>query len=221
MNDSGLDLLLLPLAAISLAVLLLGGVRPGKLGVIWKVKPLTSALFVVAALWQDPTQRYDWLVVAGLVLSMAGDVLLIRRERAWFLAGLVAFLLAHLAYIGAFATRVGLMSLHPAALAMIAAIGLAVFLYFRPQLGRMLWPVAAYMLVITLMLMNAWAVLAAGGGAAAGRWLIAAGATLFYLSDITVARDRFVPGSGFANRASGLTMYYAAQFLLAFSIGQA
>jgi uncharacterized membrane protein YhhN len=214
------DLFLSLLAAISLACLLFRGERRRSLRAIWLFKPLTSALFVLTALSRGPVLRYDWLLVAGLLLSMAGDVSLIRRERAWFLAGLVAFLLGHVAYVAAFGTRAGLLTLHPVALAVIAAISLASFLYFRPHLGRMRWPVAAYMVVITLMLMNAWAVFAAPGGGDAVRGLIAAGATLFYVSDITVARDRFVPGAGFANRAGGLTLYYLAQFLLAFSIGR-
>ena len=50
-------------------------------------------------------------------------------------------------------------------------------------------------------------------------WLIATGATLFYLSDITVALDRFVTGPRFVNRAIGLPLYYGGQFLLAYSIG--
>ena len=219
MIASRLDELLPALAAVSLAVLLFHGERRRNLRSIWMFKPLTSALFVLVALGRGPTGHYDWLVVAGLVLSMAGDVSLIRRERAWFLAGLVAFLLGHIAYMLAFGTRSGLLTLPPAALVTLAAISVALFLYFRPHLGRMLWPVVAYIVVITLMLMGAWAVFAAQADGGSARWLIAAGATLFYLSDITVARDRFLPGAGFANRAIGLTLYYTAQFLLAFSIG--
>jgi uncharacterized membrane protein YhhN len=220
MIGSRLDLLLLPLAAASLVALLSRGERRQSLRAIWLFKPLTSALFVLAALSRGPTSRYDWLVVAGLLLSMAGDVSLIRREKTWFLAGLTAFLLGHVAYLFAFGTRAGLSALNPAALAAIGVTSAGTFRYFRPHLDRMLWPVAAYVIVITLMLMGAWAVFAAPGSGDAARWLIAAGATLFYVSDITVARDRFVPGVGFANRAGGLTLYYTAQFLLAFSIGQ-
>jgi uncharacterized membrane protein YhhN len=220
MTDSGLDLLLPWLAAASLAALLVRGEYQRDRRAVWLFKPLTSALFVLLALWRGPALRYDWLVVAGLALSMAGDVALIRRERNWFLAGLVAFLLGHVAYLAAFGTRAGLTTLHPAALAAIAATSIALFLHFRPYLDRMLWPVAAYIAVITLMLMNAWAVFSAPFNDEGTRWLIAAGATLFYVSDVTVARDRFVPGAGFANRAGGLTLYYAAQFLLAFSIGR-
>jgi uncharacterized membrane protein YhhN len=40
------------------------------------------------------------------------------------------------------------------------------------------------------------------------------GALLFYVSDLAVARNRFV-APGFANRAWGLPAYYAGQMLLA------
>jgi len=140
MTGSYLDLLLLPPAVASLAVLLFCGQRPGNLRVIRVFKPLTSALYVLTALWRGPGTRYDWLVVAGLVLSMAGDVLLIRRERSWLLAGLVAFLIGHVAYLMAFGTRAALLALQPAAMAALAALGLVVFVRLRPYLGRL--PVA-------------------------------------------------------------------------------
>ena len=44
------------------------------------------------------------------------------------------------------------------------------------------------------------------------------GAVLFYLSDIMVARDRFV-APGFANRLVGLPLYFGGQLLLAWSAG--
>ena len=44
------------------------------------------------------------------------------------------------------------------------------------------------------------------------------GAVSFYLSDVFVARDRFLK-SEFVNRLIGLPMYYCGQFLLAFSVG--
>jgi len=60
--------------------------------------------------------------------------------------------------------------------------------------------------------------LAAGTWAAAGGSLIVAGAGLFVLSDLAVARNRFV-APGFVNRAWGLPLYFAGQLLLAASIG--
>jgi YhhN family len=51
-----------------------------------------------------------------------------------------------------------------------------------------------------------------------GRCLALIGAISFYLSDLFVARDRFVQ-TAFLNRLPGLPTYYAGQFLLAFSVG--
>lgn len=204
------------LAAAAVAVLLWSGERTGNQRVKWFLKPVASALFIISALMQGPQLRYDWLILAGLVLSAVGDLALIPRDRRAFLAGLTAFLLAHVAYTLAFAERADPLSLPPAGLLFIGLASLALYLYFRPHLGRMKAPVAAYVAVITVMLAAAWAVLADSPGPFG--WQVAAGATLFYLSDVTVARSRFVPGTGFANRAVGLPLYYAAQFLLALSI---
>jgi uncharacterized membrane protein YhhN len=203
-------------ACLTLTALLWLGERRNDPRARWLLKPLTSALFIVAAFAHGPHLRYDWLIVGGLVLSAAGDVCLIPVHRRWFLAGLVAFLMAHLCYLAAFGQRASLLTINPLAGVVIGAASTALFLYFRPSLGPLRGPVAIYVIVITLMLMGAWA-LAEGGGRWA--WRVAAGATLFYLSDITVARDRFSADAGFANRALGLALYYAAQFLLAFSVG--
>lgn len=211
-----MTLLILVVAAAAVVALLLLGERPGNPRAKWAFKPIASALFIVAAFAQGPQLRYDWLIVAGLVLSAVGDLALIPRERRSFQAGLVAFLLAHVAYTLAFAQHADPLSLPPAGLLLIGLASLVLYLYFRPHLGRMKAPVAAYVAVITAMLVAAWAVAVRSPGPFG--WQVAAGATLFYLSDITVARSRFVPGAGFANRAVGLPLYYAAQFLLALSI---
>lgn len=207
---------ILVLAAALLAVLLWFGERPGNQRVKWIFKPAVSALFIAVALLQGPQLRYDWLIVLGLALSAIGDVALIPRDRRAFLAGLVAFLLAHVAYTFAFAQWADPLSLPPLALGVVLLSSVLLFRYFQPHLGPMLVPVAIYIVVITGMLAAAWAV-AAGAATTLGLY-VGAGATLFYLSDITVARSRFIPGTGFANRAVGLPLYYAAQFLLALSI---
>jgi uncharacterized membrane protein YhhN len=66
------------------------------------------ALLAVAVAWPagtgDDAAVRPWLV-AALVASLAGDVLLLPPGR--FVAGLVAFLLAHLAYLVAFAQLPG------------------------------------------------------------------------------------------------------------------
>lgn len=206
------------LACVTLALLLWRGEARGSSRDRWLYKPATSALFLVAAFAAGPQDRYDWLVVGGLVLGAIGDVCLIPRGRAAFLAGLSAFLAAHVAYVAAFATRASPWAADPAATLAILAMGAALVWYLWPFLGALRLPVLAYALAITAMLVAATAVLDAPGGSTAFRGCVIGGATLFYLSDVSVARDRFVPGTGFANRAIGLPLYYTAQFLLAYSI---
>jgi uncharacterized membrane protein YhhN len=210
---------LLAVAAVSLAALLWFGERHGVARVQWPLKTLTSACFLAVASLMGPRSTYDGWIFAGLVLSFMGDLALIPRERRWFLAGLVAFLMAHVAYTVAFADVAPAASPAWTALAVIALASLGAYLHFRPRLGAMHGPVVVYIVVISIMLAAAWTV-------ALGRqdpfgWQVAAGATLFYLSDIAVARRRFTPGAGFGTRAVGLPVYYAAQFLFALSIGGA
>lgn len=209
--------LLTALATVTLVALLWSGERGGSARARWLLKPLTSALFLVVALLEGPRDAFDRLVFAGLMLSAIGDVALIPRGRRWFLSGLVAFLLGHVAYVAAFNLRAPVASLHPAMLGVLVLAATWVFLYLRPHLGAMLVPVVAYMLVITLMLAGALAVASAHSHPAGWRLALAAG--MFYISDVTVARDRFVTGPRFANRVAGLPLYYAAQFLFALSIG--
>jgi uncharacterized membrane protein YhhN len=100
----------------------------------------------------------------------------------------------------------------------VAAVSTGVFFWLRPHLGNMRVPVLAYVVVISLMLIGAVGVLRAGGLRPEGQWMLFFGALLFYVSDLFVARQRFVT-EAFLNRALGLPLYYAGQFLLAFSVG--
>jgi uncharacterized membrane protein YhhN len=74
--------------------------------------------------------------------------------------------------------------------------------------------VLAYITAISLM---AWAALSAVLGGP-GPAIALIGALLFYISDLAVARDRFITRS-FVNRLWGLPAYYTGQVLLALSIG--
>ncbi len=81
----------------------------------------------------------------------------------------------------------------------------------------MLIPVVAYVVVITVMVIGASSILGERSADLSGRMLVFSGAILFYLSDIFVARQQFVV-SQYVNRLVGLPLYYAAQFMIAFSI---
>ncbi len=206
--------LALALTAVGLAGALLAE-KAGARAVLWATKPVASAGFLVAA-WLAGASSSDYgrLILVGLVCSWLGDVLLIPRARAWFLAGLGAFLLAHVVYAAAFALR-GVSP--PAVLAAwvpIVILGVLVLRWLRPHVPRkMQAPVVAYVVAISTMV-----ALAVGTFAARGDWRVIAGAFLFWISDLFVARNRFV-SPGLENRVIGLPPYYAAQLLLAATTG--
>ena len=49
------------------------------------------------------------------------------------------------------------------------------------------------------------------------RYLFLTGAVLFFVSDLAVARDRFIART-FANKAWGLPLYFSGQLLIAWSL---
>jgi len=186
----------------------------------WICKPLTSLMFVLTGLWlADFSAFYDVMILGGLLLGMAGDVLLIRKE--WFLMGLVAFLLGHVLYVAAFMVILssgGLDGLNLAVLAPIL-VGRMVFYFLRPYLGTMKDAVSAYFVVITVMMCMALAVYFHADEPQSFRRLVALGALCFYASDLAVALDRFVKPP-FKQAYWGLPLYYLGQFLLAYSIAE-
>ena len=208
---------------IPVAVALLAGLLfceyKGKVGVGLTVKTFLSLTFVLAAVVQPhPAPIYYYMILGGLVMCLGGDVLLAIPGEKPFLFGLVSFLLGHLFYVAAFFGLSG-----PGIWAAVGAAGSGIFAAFvfrwlSPHLGSMKGPVFAYMVVITVMVAGALNVMADCSHASTGRWLVLVGALSFYFSDITVARDRFVANK-FENRLVGLPLYYAGQFLLAFSVG--
>ncbi|MHB8910227.1 MAG: lysoplasmalogenase [Syntrophales bacterium] len=213
-----IDIVILTAAAVLLGGLLYFEKRESTPGRVL-TKPLLSALFVVVALTgpRAETGYFGW-VLAGLLFCMAGDVFLIfSASPRLFLAGLVAFLTGHILYATAFflASHAGTLTWIAGA-CVLAASG-AIFAWLRPHLGRMLIPVGAYVAVITVMVIGASSVMGERAADLTGRTFVFLGAILFYVSDVFVARQQFVTGH-YLNRLIGLPLYYAAQFMIAFSI---
>lgn len=194
------------LTATATAVLV--GAEWRRSSVRYIAKPLASAGFVMVgliALSLDST--YGLTVLVGLVLGAIGDIVLLGRGDRSFLLGLGAFLMGHVALTVAF-TGVATAALPGVPVAILFSI--IVWRWLSPHVtGALRGPVVAYVMVITAMLASAL-------GAVSAHPLAALGAGLFVLSDVAVARDRFV-SPGVANRIWGLPLYYLAQVLIASS----
>jgi uncharacterized membrane protein YhhN len=199
--------------AVAVAGLLLAERRGSQAGK-WLSKPVASAAFVAVALASGALESgYGLLLLAGLLLCLVGDILLIPERRpAVFRAGVFAFLAGHLAYAAAFLTRPLSTTWVLVAVALLLLALWQVWRWLQPALPPdMRVSVQAYFAVIGAMSTLACGVTGAGGPA-----IVAIGALAFTASDISVARDRFVRPQ-FLNRAWGLPLYYAAQVLLALS----
>ncbi|KAL2762762.1 lysoplasmalogenase isoform 2, partial [Daubentonia madagascariensis] len=173
--------------------------RPSWVSALVKCLPV---LCLAAFLWAVPSGRvYTWLLQGALVCSAVGDACLIWPEA--FLHGMAAFAVAHLLYSWAF----GLSPLQPGLLLLIILASVPylslLLLYLEPG---MVLPMAAYGLVLTIML---WRSLAQGGSAGGG-------AVLFAFSDSVLAWDTFVQPLPHA-RLLTMSTYYAAQLLITLS----
>ncbi|HUS31970.1 MAG TPA: lysoplasmalogenase [Kofleriaceae bacterium] len=184
-------------------------------------KCVASAAFIaVGYLAAHEDRSYERHILLGLVLGAVGDVALLGRSNRAFMAGLVAFLLGHLAYVIACIHTVdphetlGLAGLYAVA---PAIVGLGALAYLWPRLGKMRVPVILYVAVIISMVVAAIAVGRSETLPLHARERLVIGAVLFFISDLAVARDKFV-AKGFSNRAWGLPTYYAGQLFIAWSL---
>lgn len=179
------------------------------------VKTCASVCFVLLGVvgLGTPPSRFDLWVLAGLVCAAVGDVLLALPGNAAFQAGVGAFGVGHALYVAA--AYVVLDGASPpawSAALLLPSLGAYVWLY--PHLGPMRIAVGVYVALISAMVAYA-----------LGVYLVAptfglcflVGALLFYASDLSVARDRFVKNA-LINRLWGLPAYYAGQLLIAYSV---
>jgi uncharacterized membrane protein YhhN len=209
-----------PLLGLPCLVILLHAVYRERNGVRYVSKPLCSCAFLLTALLATPPAAAHGWAYAGLVLSLLGDVLLLGEDRRALGAGIAAFLAAHLCYLvwvlptlewAALPLWTGLLILP------FLAGGAYIVHAAWPRLGALKVPGIAYFVALSTL---SWAALAAWLGqdpSSVPAALRGIGLTLFFASDLAVARHRVV-SPGFVNRAWGLPTYYAAQHLIALSL---
>lgn len=182
---------------------------------------LLSLIGVTAAVVQRTVlSPFAYWLSAGLVFSLAGDVLLMFQSAAdfYFTLGLAAFLLGHIAYIVAFTRtyrrdhEVELLRKQGWLLVLVAGYAVYFFSQLAPSLGPMIAPVMLYTVVITLMLLMALSRF--GKVCDASFWPVTAGAALFVASDSVLAWNKFAEDVAFSHFWI-MGLYGTAQFLIA------
>ena len=209
---------LLPAGAALSALLAIAGNLLALPTLVFVFKPATT-LLIIAWAWPrgaDVPSARRWIRV-GLVLSLAGDVFLMWPQG--FLPGLVSFLLAHLAYIGAF-TRTLRFAGRWQPFAAYGAVAAALLWQLWPGVPVALrWPVLAYVACLASMAAQAGAVWLAARGTPAGvlARYAAAGGLLFMSSDALLAFNKFDAPLPLAPLWI-LATYWTAQGLIAMSL---
>jgi sterol desaturase/sphingolipid hydroxylase (fatty acid hydroxylase superfamily)/uncharacterized membrane protein YhhN len=168
------------------------------------LKPLVMVIAVAFVLHRG---KVRWLLVAALVFSLAGDVLLPGR----FIPGLVSFLVAHSCYIALFRQDAPWFASRKA-LACTLGAAVAMYAILFPSLAPVLKvAVACYAVVIACMAAQAIGRATVLNGAHSVG--VAIGAVVFMLSDSILAINKFaiaIPMQEFWVLAT----YYAAQILI-------
>lgn len=189
----------------------------GQEEVAWYIKPFLIPFLLLTVYFNRDFSSKKYLLTA-LLFSWFGDIILLfaDRDELYFIIGLVAFLLSHIAYIVLFNKQIKAKKSKSSTvfwigIALIIAYLIIMIALLLPSLGDLTIPVFIYALVISTMLLFAFKGFLLWETPA--NWYILLGAIVFVSSDSILAFNKFYQP---VMRSSFLIMvtYLAAQYLI-------
>ena len=185
-----------------------------KLNFRYIFKPISIFLIILIPIFHSSAPfaiNYKSLIVIGLIFSMFGDIFLMFRAK-YFIYGLIAFLISHFWYIGAF-THNGFPKLSVLWVGFII-LGIIIYFIISKNMTKMKIPVLIYTFTIAMM---AWTSTELYISTENIRFFYSAfGAVLFIVSDGVLAFNKF-RRSIKNERIIVLSTYFTAQWLIAIS----
>lgn len=176
------------------------------------LKPIPILLLIILTFTKLAGNRNHQLLLAALIFSILGDIVLTLATKNMLEIGIGSFMLAHLCYIGVFwrnchYNRTGILFFIP----ILLFVGASLY-YLWPYLALMQIPVTIYIAILSLMVFYALQM-------RQNRRYIQVGALLFLASDFTLALALFVPGVARVGvEMLVIATYYMAQLLLTLGI---
>ena len=177
-------------------------------------KPLTTILIIAIAVivYQQDKSTYSLMIVIGLIAALVGDIFLISEK--YFLQGLSAFLIAHIAFTYAFTTIFGF-NTNIIALIGLVIVAVSYYMFLYQHLNDFRIPVAVYIIVI--MIMNWQAIGMMLNDPSVKYITLGIGSLLFSFSDAVISYDKFV-GRFKVAEILILSTYWAAVYIFALGV---
>ncbi len=173
-------------------------------------KALTTTCAVVLAALN--ANGYEWLIVAGLICGVFGDIFLENSKT--FVFGMLSFLVGHVFYSLGFALSFAIPKFWVFSIIYIF-LGTLYILFLYKNLGSLRLGVGGYVFAIATMLAFSFGPFYTQ--ADYFKILLPIGAGLFVLSDFYLAYDKFVRALP-ARHVIVLATYFTAQFLISLSV---
>ena len=174
-------------------------------------KTSASVAFVLHAYYRGSMlYLHSQYILAGLVFGAVGDLLLLSRSKPTFMLGIFAFFVNDVFFVMSF-WQIGFSrDSFLVWLPVTATGGFTVWIWLRNRVGSLRIPVIAYIFVITLAVTASLA--AAWEKQSPARWCLVTAMLVFFVSDLLVARDRFVKRSHVL-AALNAPLYFGSQLL--------
>ena len=190
-----------------------------------KLRNLTKPFILLSLLaWYClSAERISLTVVAALLFSWLGDVLLMPKGVKWFTAGGIAFMISHFFFILSYAkdtdfSRIPFWIIPVLGIAFTAA-SVTIFHYLRPHLPKgLFYPMLLYLLINGTMNCFAWfrsLTLNKQAGL-----ITAIGALLFFISDSSLFFVRFKKNSRLKTHFLVMLTYSIGEFLIVLGLIQ-
>ena len=182
------------------------------------LKGLASCCFVLLGLLASPGTPLARLVVLGLVLGCAADVLLNlrwvfeKKGKLIFLVGILVFLGGHILYLAAVLPLCGnRLGVFLAGAALMSRI-------FKRISAEKAFKIFGVVYIGAIVLLNCVAVANLLAAPSAFTGLFAAGAVFFLVSDVVLILNTFGSETKQSLRVTNVMLYYVGQLLIALSL---
>ncbi len=153
-----------------------------------------ALLLLLLGYYLTSTTSPSPLLIAALLFSWLGDVLLMPKGNAWFVSGGISFLAAHVLFVLLYLGQVNFAAVNwfiavPVALVYIAAVTVILALLKKETPKAMFIPMFLYLLMNGAM--NVFALMQLLCNPCAGAVVAYLGAILFFVSDSTLYLNKY------------------------------